>query len=176
MIVGFKGQQNQGKTSLAVRTTLRLLSCHGYEPWEVVSNVKLNIQGTHFVASAQLVEYMMDMVKHKSRHKILILDEVDRIFPHRFWHDKEQTEALLGLWQDVKLFHWILWTAHLGGAVDLLIRQCTQVEVIPKIIKPLDMTTAFILDCVNLTTAQVNFWNISAVFKMYDRWATVDGR
>lgn len=174
MIVGFKAAQDKGKTSLMVLTCLELVALHGYWGDECYGNLVVRIPGFNAKSSAELVETMKVMVKERWRHKVLLLDEVDRVFPHRFWQDKEQTRALLGLWQDVKLFNWVLWTAHLGGAVDILLRECTQTVVIPVYHKEADMTEIGIIDTWNLRVGFACVPRVSRVFGWYDRWATVD--
>lgn len=174
MIVGFKAAQDMGKTSLMVMTCLDLIAFHGYDAHEAFGNVLVRVDGFNAMSSASLVETMKQMVRDKWRHKIILLDEVDRVFPHRFWQDKQQTQALLGLWQDVKLFNFVMWTAHLGGAVDVLLRECTQSIVMPKYNKERDESRIEIIDNWNLRTRSATVCCLSRVFSWYDRWAVVD--
>lgn len=176
MIIGHKGAQDQGKTLVMVRTAIWLMAYGGYHPSECYGNVDIDIDGYHFLSSDDMVDLLTRMVKEEVRHKVILLDEVDRIFPHRFWSSKEQTNALLGLWQDVKLFNYILWTAHLGGAVDLLLRECTQITVIPKYDKLADCVNAEIISNVDMRVASVVFDTASATFPLYNRWAPVSSK
>lgn len=174
LIVGIKAAQDQGKTSLMVACIVYLIKRGGYRPDECYSNVDIRISGFHALNSEDLKKYVAEMIVNKYRHKIIGLDEVDRIFSHRFWNDKKQTEALLGLWQDVKLFNYIFWTAHLGRAVDLLLRETTQMELIPYYVKLKDKLVVGMIDTVNQRTATADLRHISRVFPLYDRWAVVE--
>ncbi len=84
----------------------------------------------HYLTNINMRKFMGNVVKNGLKHKIILIDEIDRVFSHRFWHDREQTESLLGLWQDEKLFNYIIGTAHIGKAIDTLIRESMQVEII----------------------------------------------
>jgi hypothetical protein len=48
------------------------------------------------------------------------------VFPARFWSNKEQSEALIGLWQNEKLGNVIIYTAHMSSGADKIIRDATQ--------------------------------------------------
>lgn len=174
MIAGIKAAQDQGKTSLMVSIMLYLVKHGGYLASECFGNLVVRIPGYNALSSDALVAYLGEMVEKKYRHKIILLDEVDRIFSHRFWNDRKQTESLLGLWQDMKLFNTILWTAHLGNAVDVLLRETTQIELIPRYIKEEDRTVIGIISNLDMITAVADMYRTSKVFPFYDRWATVD--
>lgn len=133
-IASFRGWQDLGKTALAVGTIRELCLYHGYSFDEVVANINLTFPvspGCHCIDNTAMRKYVRAMVHKGLKHKIVLIDEADRVFPARFWHDKEQTDALLGLWQDYKLFNYILWTGHLGTSVDITMRQTTQIEIEP---------------------------------------------
>ena len=173
MIVGIKAAQDMGKTSIMVRSCLYLLAYGGYRPEECYGNLFVNVPGFNVMNNAGLSDFMRTMVSKRMRHKVILIDEADGVFPHRFWQDKEQSKALLGLWQDIKLFNWIFWTAHLGNAVDVLLRECTQVTVIPKYRRSVDRTDAVIISSIDYTSRFVVFDHISRIFPYYKRWDPV---
>lgn len=173
-IVGIRNWQDTGKSALAVATAKELVLRHGYDLTEVVANLHLNWPGAHSVNNQEMRLYIRKMVTNGLRHKIIILDEADRLFPARFWHDPEQTEALIGLWQDVKLFNWIIYTAHLGTSVDVVLRQTTQIELVPEYDEK--------NDCINFVVYNAQYGlvyedtcdNVSkTIFPDYDRWEII---
>lgn len=173
MNVGFKGRQDTGKTLTMVATLLELCRFHGYKYSEAVGNVGVNMPGFTKLNSQQLREYVKRTCSEGLKHRIILIDEIDSVFPARFWSDKEQTEALLGLWQDVKLFNWVLYTAHLGKAIDKIIRDCTQVVVIPEYVREDDTVYLEVIDGLDLEVFEDAIYPASDVFKFYDRWEVV---
>lgn len=176
MIIGFKAWQDWGKTSLMVKTMLWLMAWGGYEPREVFSNVKVEIEGFQYRSSEGLAEALRVMSLKRVQHKVIGIDEADTVLSHRFWADKKQTEALLVLWKDIKMFNWFLWTAHRGPSVDVLLREATQVLVVPRYNRVTGNTKAGIIYSPNQISREAIFPNIRKLFeeKMYDRWAPVE--
>lgn len=174
MNIGFKAPPDFGKTSLAVHHVLYLLSFGGYRPEEVISTVKILVPGCEYVDGDGMMKFLQVMVARKLRHRIVLIDEADGIVSHRFWSDKVQTKALLGMWQDVKLFNWILWTGHLGGSVDLLLRECTHITIIPVYDKESGNTRAWVIDNFSLRAYPVTYVGVKKSLAFYDRWAPVD--
>jgi hypothetical protein len=173
MNVGFKGRQDTGKTLTMVATLQELCLRHGYSPSEAVGNVGVNLDGFVKLNNDGLREYVKRTCSEGLRHKIILIDEIDSVFPARFWSDKAQTETLLGLWQDVKLFNWVLYTAHLGKAIDKIIRDCTQIVVIPEYVREDDAIYLEIIDGLDLMVFGDVIYPASAVFPLYDRWEVV---
>ena len=111
MIWAIRGFQDKGKTALAVGIILELCSHYGFAYDEVVANIPLLFpveKPPHSINNIQMKKYVLDMVTRGLKHKILLIDEADRVFPARFWQKEGQTEALIGLWQDYKLFNYVL--------------------------------------------------------------------
>lgn len=133
MIIGIRAFQDKGKTALAVGIAKELVFHHGYSFSEVIANLHLSRwPGSHCLSNKQMQVFIQRMVTRGLRHKIVILDEADRLFPARFWNKAEQSEALIGLWQDYKLFNCIIYTAHEGTSVDVILRSVTQIELVPE--------------------------------------------
>lgn len=171
MIVHYRGIQDCGKTATAVATVRRLIKRNGYDPGEVIANIHLKIPGTHSTNNDLMRRFVLDMVSKGLKHKVVLIDEADRVFPARFWQNNEQTTALIGLWQDVKMFNWILWTAHRGTGVDLLLRQTTQVGVRPRYYKNLDLIKARVYNSIYESKSTITIPEVSRhVFPFYDRW------
>lgn len=137
MIAIVKGRQRIGKTTIAVGIAVVLVRDFGYSVTDIVSNLHLykpdgrELSGYHYLNIKGMRAYVRSMVDKGLKHRIIIVDEIDRVFSHRFWQKTEQSESLLGLWQDEKLYNWIIGTAHIGKSVDVLIRECMQLEIIP---------------------------------------------
>lgn len=145
MIHIIKGRQRKGKTTLLVGKVVNLVE-HGraqpgepvykYKTSQIYSNLRLfrpdgtELADYHYMKNREIRQFVKTMVENGLNHIIIIVDEIDRVFPHRFWNSKEQTEALLGLWQDEKLFVEFFGTAHIGKGIDLIIRESMQFEYI----------------------------------------------
>lgn len=177
MIVDIRAFQDQGKTALAVGTILELCAHHGYAYDEVVANIPLYFpvkNKPHSVDNEHMRWYIRKMVTEGLEHKIVLIDEADRVFPNRFWQREEQTMALIGLWQDYKLFNYIICTSHAGTGTDLILRQVTQIELEPKYdivndcipFRIYNEVDGFVDDDV-LLDVSVN------IFPYYDRWERV---
>lgn len=178
MIVGIRAFQDKGKTALAVGAIMELCARHGYAYDEIVANLHLKFpvdNQPHCLNNIQMRQYVRSMVTHGLKHKIVLMDEADRLFPARFWQQREQTDALIGLWQDYKLFNYIIYTAHEGTSVDIVLRQVTQIEINPEY----DIRN----DCINFTIYnQVDGFvdddclvNVSKnIFPYYDRWEVIE--
>jgi len=176
MILCARAFQDKGKTALIVKAIKTVLSIgsrypDGYRPADVVANISLpNWQGAHCINNNNMREYIKQMVVRGLEHKIIFVDEADRVFPARFWQKPEQTEALIGLWQDYKLFNLVFWTAHEGTGVDVILRDVTQIEITPEYIKSADKILCRIYNGIEGRVFRDTVENISSVFPDYDRW------
>lgn len=174
MIVGFKSIQDQGKTLSAVATVVELILHHGYDPEECYGNVAINLKGFHYLSSQGMRDLLGRMVREKWRHKVLVIDEINRVYPARFWKDADRTMELLTIWQDEKMFHWIVYTCHVGNSVDLLVRDATQVIAVPRFDKLRDVVRLGIVNSLDLECHDLEIPRASRFFPLYDRWAVVD--
>jgi len=179
MIIGIRGFQDTGKTALAliyIKTFLRIgaLYTNGYRESDVVGNIIFkNMPQAFSINNAEMRRYIRAMVEKGLEHKIVLIDEADRIFPARFWQRNEQTETLIGLWQDYKLFNIILYTAHEGTGVDIILREVTQVEVHPDYVGPEDAIYHRVYNGVKGVKFDDVAKNVSRIFPEYDRWQRI---
>lgn len=177
MIVGIKAFQDKGKTALAVGTILELCAHYGYAYDEVVANIHLKFpvaNQPHSLNNTEMRQYVNSMVSKGLKHKIVLIDEADRVFPARFWQRAEQTEALIGLWQDYKLFNYVIWTGHAGTGVDLVLRQVTQIELEPDYQPEYDCIPFIIYNEVDGVVTNDCLLSVKRnIFPYYDRWERV---
>jgi hypothetical protein len=179
-IISIRGQQDTGKTALMTGFIIQILAigqyrADGYRPDDVYVNFKLNIPGTHSLTNQEMRKFLLDMVKKGFKHKIIGITEADRVFPARFWQNREQSEALIGLWQDMKLFNIIFWDSHIGTSVDVMLRETRQVGMIPKYDKKNDCINFVILNGLYRRKIRRTLFNVSkTVFPFYDRWEVID--
>lgn len=177
MIISIRAFQDKGKTALAVGLSLELCLHHGYRFDEIHANIPLDFpveEKPHLYNNAGLRRYIQMLVTTGERHKIIIVDEADRVFPARFWQKEEQTEALIGLWQDYKLFHYIIYTAHGGTGVDVVLRQVTQMELTPEYDKFNDCIPFTIYNAVDGYVSDDCLVDVSKrIFPYYHRWKRV---
>lgn len=180
MIVSIRQFQDKGKTALAVGTILELCARHGYDYDEVVANLHLKFpvpedRQPHCLNNIQMRQYVKAMVTQGLKHKIVLLDEADRLFPARFWQQRGQTDALIGLWQDYKLFNYVIWTAHEGTGVDIVLREVTQIELEPDYYELEDCIPFVIYNGMDGLVDDDCLLNVSKnVFPYYDRWEVIN--
>jgi hypothetical protein len=174
MIYLVKGKQRRGKTTSAIAIALWYVMNGGYAVNEIYSNCRLynsageELKTYHYLTNAQMRLFVRIMVEKAITHVIIIIDEIDRVFPHRFWNKFEQTESLIGLWQDEKLFNIIIGTAHAGKAVDALIRESLHFEVIANIDKRRKVIDLDVIDTGELETYVYELNHIELVQKLFD--------
>ena len=132
MITSVRGWQSSGKGLAIVAADLDHLRFDGYKPEEVYCNYSLLIPGVHILTNAGMIAFLKVAIKEKLRHKLINITEADRVFPARFWQRSEQTEALIGLWQDEKAFWNVYYDAHIGTGVDTILRSVRQIAWLPK--------------------------------------------
>jgi len=166
--------QGEGKTLSMVALASMLVQHHGYGWSDCIGNVAVDRVGYKALNNNNLRQYIAQMVDREFRHKIILIDEVDRVFPARFFADKEQTETLIGFWQDEKLFNYILYTAHPGISTDKIIRDSTQMICIPKYVKEKDKVRLTIVNGYKCKVYQKRIENVSLLFPIYDRWQVVN--
>lgn len=141
MIVRVAHAQREGGTAVIIGAALWLMAHGIYKPQNVASNQTILIHGVGGFTdeelsegkgrykNVQIKEMLRAMVKEHLTGKLFILAEADNLFPPRFWHDKSQTEALIGVQQDEKMGNSIWYDCHLRG-VDVLLDSATQIEII----------------------------------------------
>ncbi len=174
MITSIRGVQGVGKTATMVAAIIEHLCCDGYTPDEVYVNFGLKIKGCHCLNNAQMRLFIRKMISEGLRHKIIGITEADRIFPSRFWNNKEQTETLLGLWQDEKLFNLIYYDAHIGTSVDLVLRSTRQMALIPHYLKAENRIRVLFINGLFQREYYKSIDNVKAtIFPRYDRWQVI---
>lgn len=173
MIVGIKSIQDQGKTLTGVALLRWLITQGGYCPDEVHANVALTMPGAHIHTSKDMREIMGSMLHNGWQHKILFIDEINRVYPARMWKDPERTNELLTVWQDEKCFHWIIYTCHVGTAVDVLVREATQIVIVPKFNRERDCIDLTVINSLDLEVHQEIIERASRFFADYNRWEIV---
>jgi hypothetical protein len=174
MIYIVKGRQRRGKTTVAIGIAIEYVLHCGYKTSEIYSLVRLykpngeELQDYHFMTIREMRLFVLHMIEKDIRHVILLIDEIDRVFPHRFWNKLQQSEALLGLWQDEKLFIIIIGTAHVGKAIDKTIRESMQMEIIAEIDKPRQVINLGVIDILNKRVFAGVMGNVSLVQKCFN--------
>ena len=146
----------------------------GYSPREVVGNLTIKMRGYTKYTKDELRQYIENMLKHEVRHKVVLIDEVDGVYPARFWNRGRQTEQLLGMWQDFKLFNWFLMTGHIGNAgSDLIVRSAASVYVEPTYIKGEDTIYLKVFNKQRNSLSYDSIYPASAMFPYYKRWEPI---
>lgn len=187
MNIAFKAAQGKGKTATVCASAVELCNWFGYDAKDIVANFHINLPGVTVLNNDDMRAWFKTVINKGIKHKIICIDEIDRVFPARLWADKEQTLGLLGMWQDEKLFNYMLYTCHLGTSIDKIIRESTQISVMPMYDKEedrIDLDIADGLDLINLgdnICPAADLWMPGRIVykgqliekRLYDRWEIV---
>lgn len=173
-VVEFTNVADKGKTLAMVATIVELIGRCGYVGDDVHANMEIRIPGVHQYDNAGIRLYLREVLKMGVRHKIIVMDEIEGIFPARAFKDKLQTSDLNGLWQMTKMEHWLLFTCHKGTVIDKIIRDCTQISVEPEYDEETDILRMDIINGVDNEEGIVReVFPASEVMPLYDRFAPV---
>jgi hypothetical protein len=117
-------------------------------------------------------EYFGNLVREEHRNEIIILDEVDTIFSHRFWQNRQQSERILDAFQDEKLNLLIISTSHQGKGFDLILRDACRLIFVTDYshFTGLTKVTFGYTDCDLKGEFTVD---VRAIFPHYHRWSVV---
>lgn len=177
MITTIKGKQGSGKTTLMVGAMCHHVKHDGYSFADCVGNVycpEFIEYGYVHLTNKDLREYVGRIAREGIRHKVILVDEVGRVFPARWYGDRDQQEALIGLFQDEKLFHLVYATAHAGTGYDKLMRDARQRTVIPAYDKARPDEVPYTVICdLNKTITEGVMRNARWIQSMYNRWEFV---
>lgn len=174
-----KSRQRKGKTTVAVAICEWLIKTGQYKPGEIYSLVRLTepdgreLQGYHFMGIREMRDFVAHMIERGYKHVILLIDEIDRVFPHRFWNKMGQTEALLGLWQDEKLGYIIIGTCHVGKSIDKILRDCAQMIIIAKINYDRTVIALKLIDVLNKRLLKRRLVNVRHIQDLFNTWQPV---
>lgn len=186
MIYIIKGRQRVGKTTLSTLLAAKYVRDFDYKLDDTTANYHLyksfsqkielprrtelaGSGGYLYVTNLGMRAAVKQMVHDGATRKIYLIDEIDRVFSHRFWSDKAQAETLLGLWQDEKLENVIIGTCHVGRSIDILIRQSMQYELV--VLKQIGDVMVFgMIDILNHRPATI--WTASGTHMVQDKFNT----
>lgn len=175
MIVKIVQGQRKGKGIVGVALVLWLMAYGGYSPHDCCGNQSIYIQGYRKFTNEQILGLLHVMVEKHVSGKVIYIAEADRAFPPRYWQDKKQTHALIGLQQDEKLGNWFIYDTHWRG-VDVLLESATQWEIIPNYRKGnnyVDVEVIGLQDMVPHISARIEDI-FTKVFPYYDTREPVD--
>lgn len=180
----FRGITGSGKTLGMIAFCARLVKYFGFDWNEVYANLMIYsdkahdipMPGTHYLDNDAIKKFIHRVYrgsKGKIRHIIIMIDEIDQVYPHLFSaKDVEAAEDLLTLWQDLKLEIFFLYTKHLGFGCNKLIRSATEVSIRPmfdNVHKLYDLLELNIIDGWKMEWKQLSFENVSQYYKLYKR-------
>lgn len=174
MIFDICNTQDKGKSLLGVVDLSRCIAGSYYHPDEVYSNMVISLPGSHIGTSEEIGECMVDMIKKKWLHKFFFVDEIDRLFPARWWNDKEQAHKLMGLLQDIKSFHRFVATRHPARSVDKIFRDAAQFVLVPNYRKESNCLDFAVINSLDLRRKYLTVPNVSRYFERYKRWEPID--
>jgi len=165
--------QGSGKTLTAVQLVLHFVIEDGYQPEKVISNVKIDIPGIKFVSNRELRKwvdriYRTEIGKH--RRYIIVADEIEGIYSHRINNDQQMNDEIKGLFQDLKLGNYFIYTDHLGKGVNKLIRDVTEYTIIPDYDRETDKVKLAIINGLFCQTFFNEIKEASKIIPFYNRY------
>lgn len=170
MYIDITGFQDSGKTSLAVWLAIRYSQLTRKVIGDVIFH---NLPNTTSLSKQDLRDYFGSLVIEEHRNEIIIVDEVDRVFSHRAWHQRSQFETLLDAFQDEKLNLLIISTSHQGRGFDLLLRDACRLIMIPQYNKQTGITAVTWGYTDNPTLRGRFSVDVRPIFPHYERWSVV---
>lgn len=167
------GGQDCGKTSLMVIDAIYDHYVLGHnKPGEQFGNLHLDLKNYTYLPSGGLLELMKVIIQKKWVHKCLYFDEADRTLMPYKWFDDELQDAVVGCWQDVKMYNIIRYTTHYGDVL-IMLRRATQRVIVPHYFKEFDTTLCKLIKPHDHTVTIKQKNHISQAFPVYDRWEVI---
>ena len=118
-----RGAEGTGKTLLIAHLYRALIDSGEFTPYDAIGNLTFKGKygkGFTTLKGAELFSYLLEFSRNLPRHKIIIVSEIDREFPARFFASKEQTEIALSMWEIQKIDSYFLIDSHIGNSTDLI--------------------------------------------------------
>lgn len=169
MITGIIGQQGAGKTlTMCAKVHQQKLL---YPEYKIYSNVYFPYLDHKFMGNDEIRDWLTWALRTGQRGVLACIDEIDSVFNPRFWNNKEQTDALLHLWQDEKLGMWLFYTGHASLPADKIVRDATNELIFPHYDKSHNIVNLYVSNRRIQPPFKVVMKNASFWWKMYDRWA-----
>ena len=126
------GIQRVGKSTVMIRDMLRLVTFHGFKFTDVLANFRVFIEGVRCGTSEWLMDAVMKIIADKTRHKIILFDELGQFLGARNYKDKYQTKLANSLWQFPKRSLLFLYSDNVGNSADVVIRDATWETIGPQ--------------------------------------------
>lgn len=171
MFLDITGWQDAGKTSLAVWLCVKY--SHNFQRRIIGDVIFHNLPNTFTLSKSGIRNYFGKLVIEEHRNEIILLDEVDTVFSHRFWQKGQQSEQLLDAFQDEKLNLLIISTSHMGRGFDLLLRDACRLIMIPTMNKLTGLTTVTWGYTDNPAYRGRFTVDVRPIFPHYERWSVV---
>lgn len=118
-----RGVEGVGKTLWIAHFYKGLIDSGEFTPNDAVGNLTFKGKygkGFTTLKGEALFQYLLEFSRTLPHHKIVIVSEIDREFPSRFFASKEQTEIALAMWEMQKIGSYFLMDSHLGTSTDLI--------------------------------------------------------
>lgn len=118
-----RGAEGKGKTLLLAHIYRQLIDSGLFLPSDAIGNLTFKGKygnGFTTLKGQDLFDYLLWFSRTLPRHKIVIVTEIDREFPARFFAIREQTEIALAMWEIQKIGSYFLMDSHIGNSTDLI--------------------------------------------------------
>jgi hypothetical protein len=180
--INISGVQGGYKTSSMVYQAKRLITAYGdiYTGESIHSNIHLReseFPGYHYHTNKELRAFIKRVYASPDKggemgqwHDLIILfDEIDNEYTHLGHNDKAVREELLGAYQDEKFTNHFFYTLHRPSSVNKIIRDVTEVFMLPKYHPDQDECVLLVIDGRTKAFGELPEPHFSRVFDWYKR-------
>jgi len=171
-----RGAEGTGKTLWLAHFYRQLIDSGKFTPFDAVGNLTFKGKYGHGFTTLKgqdLFEYLLKFSRELPKHKIVIISEIDREFPARFFSSREQTEIALSMWEVQKIDSYFLIDSHLGNSTDLIFHLGSHYLVLPE--KPSFETNSMdftLISNLELWTSEFTAHDIIKTMLIYNRCET----
>jgi hypothetical protein len=130
-----RGAEGTGKTLWIAHFYRHLIDSGKFTPYDTVANLTFKGkygQGLTTLKGQELFDYLLNFSRTLPKHRIVIVSEIDREFPARFFSSKEQTEIALTMWEVQKIDSYFLLDSHIGNSTDLIFHLGSHYLILPE--------------------------------------------
>lgn len=175
--IEISGIQDTGKTLSMVALANHFYYEKGYPGENFIGNVKINnIPGYKFVSNQKIREWI-DRIYHSEigdwTDMVILVDEIDGLYSHRDVNDKKMNDEIKGLYQDIKLGNYFIYTDHQGLSVNKLVRDVTEITIMPDYDREINFVSLYIINGLYTQVFYNGIENASKYIPLYNRYAVV---
>lgn len=173
MIIEVCGKQGCGKSSLVASLVFNFLR-RGYEERDLIANCMFPLFGGYRkVDNKGMIRFLREFVEKGERNKIIVCEEIDKVFAARLWSGKEQTETATNIWHMRKMGNQFIYTSHLGKVTDVIVRNEVNICYMPEYDERRNQLRVAVLDADYNEVGRCMLSNVSKYFNMFESYEPI---